>query len=137
MKTKQGSCLCGACHYTFEYDNIVTVGACHCTNCRKQSGGVIMGIHGVEDIDMSGCSTLTWYESSEWAKRGFCSTCGSNLFWSMLDGSMVVPFAGSLTNFEDVVLVEEIFYDHKPAFYTFAEDTKKKTGDEVFAEAGA
>lgn len=94
-----------------------------------------MGIHGVKDIDLSGCTALKWYHSSEWAKRGFCEVCGSNLFWMMQDESMVVPFAGSLDDDTDVELVEEIFIDHKPAYYEFKNDTKKKTGEQVFAEA--
>jgi len=47
---------------------------------------------------------------------------------------MIVPFAWSLDDQSCIEFSEEIFIDKKPEFYRFANDTKKKTEAEVFAE---
>jgi hypothetical protein len=56
--------------------------ACHCSKCRKWTGHFLVGtdvpraaltIHGVENV--------SWFRSSEKVRRGFCSTCGSSLFF--------------------------------------------------------
>ena len=41
---KTGACLCGKCKFSFECDNL-EVGACHCSMCRKWSGGPSMAMH--------------------------------------------------------------------------------------------
>lgn len=80
----RGSCLCGA--VTFEVACALPgPDACHCSQCRKHSGHIFvstdvpraaMTIHGSERV--------AWYPSSEKVRRGFCSTCGSSLFWDPL-----------------------------------------------------
>ena len=77
----KGSCLCGA--VTFEVTGeLPPPDACHCTKCRKTSGHFYSGsdvprialtVHGGENV--------TWYQSSEKVRRGFCSTCGCPLFF--------------------------------------------------------
>ena len=77
----KGSCLCGA--VSFEVTGTLPPpDACHCSQCRKQSG------HFWASTDVSrtaltihGADKLTWFRSSEKVRRGFCSTCGSSLFW--------------------------------------------------------
>lgn len=136
MKNKKnGSCLCGKCKYSFETEKL-EVGVCHCGMCRKWSGGVTMGVHVDGPVTIEDESHLKWYSSSDWGMRGFCSECGTNLFWSMKDRSMMVPFAGSLDDVSDLKLTTEIFVDEQPGFYCFGNDTKKQTGAEVFAEFG-
>jgi hypothetical protein len=34
---------------------------------------------------VEGEDKITWFRSSEKARRGFCSVCGSSLFWDPLD----------------------------------------------------
>jgi hypothetical protein len=55
---------------------------CHCSQCRKHSGHFFVStdvpraaltVHGEEHV--------TWFQSSEKVRRGFCSRCGSSLFW--------------------------------------------------------
>ena len=43
--------------------------------------------------DMKIQGDVTWYASSDRAKRGFCGTCGSNLFWDG-GGQNISIFAG-------------------------------------------
>jgi hypothetical protein len=81
----RGSCLCGAVRFEVE-GALPPPDACHCTKCRKFSGHFFVStdvpraavtIHGAENV--------TWFQSSEKARRGFCSICGSSLFWDPID----------------------------------------------------
>ncbi len=74
----KGSCNCGAVTFTVKPEDRAT--ACHCGQCRKQSGHYwASGQANVEDFDISG--EVRWFEASATAKRGFCPTCGAFLFW--------------------------------------------------------
>ncbi|MGI9334528.1 MAG: GFA family protein [Gammaproteobacteria bacterium] len=55
---------------------------CHCTMCQRVTGSVVMATQ-VEacDLRVEDDSMLTWFSSSPGIRRGFCSGCGSNLFW--------------------------------------------------------
>jgi hypothetical protein len=56
--------------------------ACHCTQCRKQSGHYLAATSASRaDFRLLQESHLRWYRASDTARRGFCSNCGSLLFW--------------------------------------------------------
>lgn len=83
----KGSCLCGAVRFEVA-GPLPGPDACHCVQCRKHSGHVFVStdvpraaltVHGEENV--------RWYRSSEKVRRGFCSTCGSSLFWDPIDTS--------------------------------------------------
>jgi hypothetical protein len=78
---KKGSCLCGG--VAFEITGpLRPVVACHCTQCRKQSGhfGAFTACDNT-DLTFIKQDTLAWYRASDAAGRGFCNTCGALLFW--------------------------------------------------------
>lgn len=81
----KGSCLCGK--VTFEVSGeLPAPSACHCSQCRKHSGH----FEASTDIPRSAVTVegeehVTWFHSSEKVRRGFCSTCGSSLFWDPID----------------------------------------------------
>lgn len=134
---KTGSCLCGAVKYTVTSD-ITQAGACHCGTCRKWSGGVYIGIQvSPDDISFEGAENITVFPSSDWAERGFCSTCGSSLYYRVTapgphQGTFHIGM-GALDDPSGVTLTEEIFTDAKPKGYAFAGELKGMTGAEVFA----
>lgn len=77
----KGSCLCGAVRFNVEGDLDAPV-ACHCVQCRKQSGHFFASTNVKRDrLQISGAEQLTWHQSSAKVRRGFCSRCGSWLFW--------------------------------------------------------
>ena len=79
----KGSCLCGLVR--FEAIGVTDgFAACHCSQCRKQSGHVWASAY-VPDEDLTIDGTLRWYRSSDKAKRGFCPACGSFLLWKHAD----------------------------------------------------
>lgn len=81
----KGSCLCGA--VVFEVTGTLPApDACHCSKCRKHSGHYLAGTDVPRSaLTIRGSEHLTWYASSEKVRRGFCSTCGSSLFFDPLD----------------------------------------------------
>ncbi len=127
-----GRCLCGAVTITVTGDHR-EVGVCHCGMCRRWAGGPNMAIEVGKDIDIEGKEQVTVYRSSAWAERAFCRTCGSNLYYRIVDADDYVICAGILDDQGGLTLASQIFIDEKPDFYDFANDTKTMTGAEVFA----
>lgn len=134
---KTGSCLCGAVRFEIK-GAPATTGACHCSMCRKWSGGVFLGIEVAPGaVSFSGEANVTIYPSSAWAERGFCRTCGSSLFYRITaEGPHKGGYhfgLGALDDANGIALTDEIFIDEKPDGYAFAGETRKMTGAEVFA----
>lgn len=76
-----GSCLCGAVSFAVEGE-LAPGDACHCTQCRRQSGHYWASTNVPRDrLTVQGMDRVTWFQSSEKVRRGFCGTCGSVLFW--------------------------------------------------------
>lgn len=135
--TRTGSCLCGAVRFEIATPP-ETVGACHCTMCRKWSGGIFLGLEvGADAVTFNGTAEPRTYASSDWAERGFCATCGSSLFYRITaPGPHQGQYAfglGTLDDADGIPLTSEIFIEEKPDGYSFAGDTTKMTGAEVFA----
>jgi hypothetical protein len=80
-----GSCLCGA--VSFEVDGVLPApNACHCSRCRKLSGHYWASTDVPRDaVTIRGVEHVTWYPTSEKVRRGFCSTCGAQLFWDPIE----------------------------------------------------
>jgi hypothetical protein len=101
--------------------------------CRKWAGAPFMGVDCQSEITIEGKESVTIFDSSEWAERGFCSKCGTHLFYHLKAQNQYVVPAGLFTQVENLELHHEIFIDFKPDFYDFANETQKMTGEEVFA----
>jgi hypothetical protein len=127
-----GRCLCGAVTIMLAGDH-KEVGACHCDMCRRWGGGPGMAIEIGKDIEIEGRDRVRIYRSSKWAERAFCDTCGSSLYYRLVKAGDHYLFAGILDDQSAMVLTSQIFIDEKPAYYTFANETKTMTGAEVFA----
>ncbi|MFO0628450.1 MAG: GFA family protein [Polyangiales bacterium] len=83
----QGSCLCGAVRVEVDGALEFPAEACHCRQCRKQTGHFFAGVPvRREALTVHGAEKVTWYRSSEKVRRGFCAVCGSTLFWDPLVG---------------------------------------------------
>jgi hypothetical protein len=133
---RRGSCLCGAVRIAIKTTNR-SVGACHCSMCRKWGGGPLLVIACGSDVHFDGTDSISIFSSSDWAERGFCRTCGSYLFYRLKkEGHYEVP-VGLLDDGEQWAFDQQIFIDEKPSFYSFANKTKNLTGAEVFAQYSA
>lgn len=129
----RGGCLCGAVRY--ELAKVPDhMDVCHCSMCRKFSGGIGAGIEVPGDgITWQGEQNIAIYASSEWAERAFCKTCGSSLFYRMPEPGFLSLCAGTLDDPSGIPLTTEIFIDHKPDSYSFAGTTRTMTEAEVLA----
>lgn len=95
IKVTRGSCLCGAVTYRLN-GPLRSVVACHCTQCRKTSGHYVAATQVEAKHAVIEGETLTWYRSSDQAERGFCSVCGSNLFWRRVGNDHLSIWAGTI-----------------------------------------
>jgi len=130
-----GKCLCGAVKFTAKSAS-PHVGACHCVMCRKWGSGPFMEIDCGADVSYEGAENISVYSSSDWAERGFCSKCGSNLFYRLKETGQTMMAVGLLDDDSDLAMHMQVFVDEKPPYYTFADKTEEMTGAEVFAMFG-
>ena len=115
----QGGCLCGAVTYRVS-GPLRPVIACHCQQCRKTSGHHVAATSAARsDIEIAG--QVTWFQSSDTARRGFCGTCGSNLFWDG-PGSHLAIFAGTFDAPTGLRLSAHIFCADKGDYYDIPDD---------------
>jgi len=137
MTELAGRCTCGAVSFRAtparHEDGRIHVDACHCGICRRQVGGPLMGVmlDGPPVVEDQGA--LAVYQSSEWAERSFCRTCGANLFWRLRDGSVHMAHAGAFDAIPDARFADEVFIDEKSGYYDFAGDRNRMTGADVMA----
>lgn len=78
-----GGCACGAIRYECTA-NPAFAWNCHCRDCQQASGGAYCPVMYVPRANLTIEGTAQYYdvkaESGNLVSRGFCPTCGSNLF---------------------------------------------------------
>ncbi len=123
--TYKGSCLCKAVQFQVQ-GRLVPPDACHCTNCRKQSGHFFVSTDILRSaLSTQGTDTITWYQSSEKVKRGFCSICGSLLFWDAIDSDHMGIAMGAFDLPTHTKIVAHIFTDYQGDYYEINDDIPK------------
>ena len=122
--TLTGTCLCGAIRFTAEGEP-QGVSVCHCGQCRRQSGHLWASAYMPErQITVDG--EPRWFGSSEKAKRGFCPTCGSFLFWKHADEDTMSFALGALDGPTGLRLQKHIFTADKGDYYDIADGVKQE-----------
>jgi hypothetical protein len=130
MRPRQtGGCLCGAVR-----DRVAgplrDVVACHCGQCRRASGHFAAATAARrEDLAVEG--RVRWYESSAGVRRGFCPTCGSNLFWDDAAKPRISIFAGSLDVPTGLRLKGHIYAADRSDYYTIADGLPQAAGEDA------
>ncbi len=124
----KGSCLCGA--VTFEVEGrLPGPDACHCRLCRKQSGHYFASTDVPRSaVSIRGEQNVTWYRSSEKARRGFCSVCGASLFWDPLSRDWIGLAMGAFDTPTDTRLALHIFVADKGDYYNIADEAPQFEG---------
>jgi len=116
-----GSCLCGAVSFEFDGD-LPAPCACHCSQCRKQSGHFWASTEvPTAELRLKGSDNLTWYQASEKVRRGFCATCGSFLFWEPLGQDRIAIAMGVFDKPTQTKLHLHIFTADKGDYYDIAD----------------
>src|SRR5688500_18584644 len=91
----KGSCLCGAISFEVAGE-LPGPDACHCSQCRKHSGHYFASTDVPRAaLTMKGDEHVAWYRSSDKVRRGFCSICGSSLFWDPLERDWIAVAMGA------------------------------------------
>lgn len=118
----RGRCECGAVN--FEVDGVRdTVTVCHCSQCRRSSGHLWASTYApFEDLRFIRDGGLSWYASSDFAKRGFCRYCGSSLFYRMNEEAGVGIAAGCLEDTTGMRIGKHIHVASKGAYYPAPDD---------------
>lgn len=117
MKIHQASCLCKAVKIEVTGD-LPAPSACHCTNCRKHSGHFEASTDVPRTaVKVFGEENVKWFQSSEKVRRGFCSNCGSTLFWDPIFKDWTAIAMGAFDGPTETSLVRHIFVADKGDYY--------------------
>ena len=119
-----GHCLCGAVTFQTEAKP-QGASMCHCGQCRRQSGGIWSSAH-VPKADLRIKGPVKWFESSDFAHRGFCPDCGSFLFWAAHDEDTISFALGAVEPPTGLKLEKHIFVADKGDYYDIADGLPQK-----------
>lgn len=121
-----GGCLCGAVRYRVA-GKLRDVVECHCAMCRKTHGHI--GAYSAvpkADLEMTESTGLCWYISSDKARRGFCGSCGSTLFWDPAGKDYIAIAAGTLDPPTGLKTILQIHTADAGDYYTIRPDVPQK-----------
>jgi hypothetical protein len=112
---RKGSCLCGALRYEIEGD-FAGVWLCHCSNCRKASGGTgnaILVVPQERFFWLSGEDHRVTYQLRPTYTITRCMTCGTPLPAEEDDDNIYLT-AGTLDDPLGVGIINHIFCGSRP-----------------------
>lgn len=124
-----GGCLCGAVRLRVS-GPLRPVVACHCGQCRRLSGNYVAATSAPRDaVAVEGA--VTWFASSETARRGFCPVCGSNLLWDGPGANLAImagAFDAGVLDARGVRLAGHIFCAGRGAWYDLPDHERQAPG---------
>ena len=124
-----GGCLCGKVRFATQ-GLLREVIFCHCSQCRRQSGLYFAATSVAANcLTVEGADSITWFAASGFAQRGFCSTCGSLLFWKPNDAPRYAVLAGAFDRPEVLHPGYHICTEGRPEFYRIGDGLPQYPGD--------
>ncbi len=128
----EGRCLCGGIRFAIEFPTLFCA-HCHCRWCRLAHGAAFVTWVGAAEARfriIAGDDLLTWFHASVESRRGFCSRCGSTLFFasSVAPGEMHVTRA-SLPGPLDRAPTVHVFADEAVVWLNDAASLPHITGE--------
>ncbi len=133
MSAMNGQCMCGAVTVAATPARR-SLSACHCDMCRRWSSSAFIAMEAEQgSVQVSG--PVKQFQSSDWAERAFCGTCGSNLWYRITapgPGHGQHQLAAGLFDVNGMHLGLEFFIDAKPEAYAFAGERRQMTAQECF-----
>ena len=104
-----GGCHCGAIRFRLQRP-LRKILMCHCSDFMKitrkswcASAADADNLHSLTE------ARLRWYRSSDWAERGFCSECGSQMFYRMDYRPLISIAPGAFDSSEMPIVAGQIF----------------------------
>lgn len=129
-QSHSSSCICGSVKFTANTIN-PKFSVCHCDSCRSWGGGPFFAVKCGTDLKIEGDQHITIFESSSWASRGFCSNCGTHLFYKFKQtGEYNMPL-GLFPGLKELEMDIQYFSDKRPECYNFTNETKEMTEEEI------
>ena len=118
----KGSCECQG--VVFELiGELRDVVFCHCSQCRKTSGHYWAATQVSKgNLNLIKATSLSWYDSSDEARRGFCSVCGSSMFYERKGIDKISVSAGSLEIPTSLDRMRHIYVASKGDYYDISDD---------------
>ena len=118
----KGSCECQG--VVFELiGELRDVVFCHCSQCRKTSGHCWAATQVSKgNLNLIKATSLSWYDSSDNARRGFCSLCGSSMFYERKGIDKISVSAGSLEIPTSLDRMRHIYVASKGDYYDISDD---------------
>ena len=118
----KGSCECQG--VVFELiGELRDVVFCHCSQCRKTSGHYWAATQVSKgNLNLIKATSLSWYDSSDKARRGFCSVCGSSMFYERKGIDKISVSAGSLEMPTSLDRMRHIYVTSKGDYYDISDD---------------
>lgn len=121
----KGGCLCGSVRFEVAGE-LPAPDACHCSQCRRWSGHYWASTDVLRTaLTIEGEEHLSWYDSSERVRRGFCSRCGSVLFWDPAGRDRIAIAMGAFDRPTGARLGKHIFVADKGDYYDIGDDLPK------------
>ena len=78
-RAQEGGCQCGRVRYRITGDPVMAA-ICHCSMCRRANAAPAVAWALFRELQVTVLEgTLTTYESSPGARRGFCARCGTQI----------------------------------------------------------
>ena len=128
----EGHCLCGAVTVTVKGDHDSGIGACHCRMCQRWSGGLFLCFDApATSVTVEG--PVSEFQSSPFARRGFCPRCGSHLWFRDVNESGEPADAnyelmpGLFDEAHDFPLRSEVYADRAMTSVRLAGDHPRRT----------
>jgi len=116
---RSGRCLCGAVRFQVA-GAVRDILVCHCVECRRWTGGPWPAtVAQATELEIDGAEHLRWRHSpasEKGAERGFCTVCGSALFWRVPGGSRIGFGAGTLDDASGLEVAGHIWVEHAQAW---------------------
>jgi len=129
-KNVSANCLCGEVKITVaEVNPNFTV--CHCDSCRGWGGAPFFALQCGTDVKIEGSEHIKSYESSTWANRGFCTNCGTHLFYKLKSNGAYNMPVGLFADLKGLTMSMQYFSDQRPDYYCFSNQTKEMTRAEI------
>jgi len=129
-----GGCYCGAVRY--RATNVRRdVTECHCSQCRKQAGHRHADTDTtIDQVTIDGAEHVTWFRASPEAERGFCSVCGSHMFWKHPKTDCMGLSAASVDQPTGLRMAKHIFVESKGDYYDITDGLPRFIGYDTPAE---
>ncbi len=101
--------------------------------CRRWAGSPLFAVS-TNGVHFEGEDNIERFKSSDWAERGFCKTCGTNLFFYSTPTGKYFMCVGAFDDASQFKLKGEIYVDHQPEGYAFAGQLSRLTEAEFLAK---